>query len=142
VSAAGTNITFVSATLSLNVTPTVSPDGFIHLQVSVSKNEPDFGRTGANGDPTIITRTANTQLLVRDGETSVIGGIFEHVTGTSQTAVPFFADIPILGALFHNYQFQDERNETLVFITPRIVNREASLMNYTPGDVLMTPPTE
>lgn len=142
VSAAGTNITFVSATLSLNVTPTVSPDGYIHLQVNVTKNEPDFGRTGANGDPSIITRSATTQLLVRDGETSVIGGIFEHVTGSSQTAVPFFADIPILGALFHNYQFQDERNETLVFITPRIVNREASLMNYTPGDVLMTPPTE
>ena len=137
--AAGANVTFMQATLSLNVTPTVTPDGFVHLMLNVSKNEPDFARTGANGDPTIVTRTATTQLLVRDGETSVIGGIFEHITGSDQNAVPIFADIPILGVLFHDYQFTDERSETLVFITPRIVNRDVSLTNYTPGGVFMTP---
>ena len=137
--AAGANVTFVNASLSLSVTPTVTPDGYVHLQLTVSKNEPDFARTGSNGDPTIVTRSTNTQLLVRDGETSVIGGIFEHVTGSDQNAVPFFADIPILGALFHDYQYTDERSETLVFITPRIVNRDVSLTNYTPGGVFMTP---
>ena len=137
--AAGANVTFVNANLSLSVTPTVTPDGFVHLQLSITKNEPDFARTGANGDPTIVTRSTNTQLLVRDGETSVIGGIFEHVTGSDQNAVPIFADIPILGALFHDYQFTDERSETLVFVTPRIVNRDVSLTNYTPGGVFMTP---
>ncbi|MCA9562004.1 MAG: type IV pilus secretin PilQ, partial [Myxococcales bacterium] len=138
VGAAGTNVTFVSATLSLNVTPTVTPDGFVLLRISVSKNEPDFSRTGANGDPSIVTRNANTNLLVRDGETSVIGGIFEHVTGSDQQAVPVLADIPILGALFHDYQFTDDRTETLIFITPRIVNRDVSLTNYAPGGVFRT----
>ncbi|MBN1944128.1 MAG: type IV pilus secretin PilQ [Bradymonadales bacterium] len=140
VGAAGTNVTFIQANLSLTVTPTVTPDGFVHLMLNITKNEPDFGRTGANGDPSIITRTAQTQLLVRDGETSVIGGIFEQLSGSDETGVPILKDIPILGVLFHNYSFQDERNETLVFITPRIVNREVSLANYAPGEVLMTPP--
>ena len=137
--AAGANVSFVQANLSLNVTPTVTPDGFVHLQLTVTKNEPDFARTGANGDPSIITRTVNTQLLVRDGETSVIGGIFEHVTGSDQNSVPIFGDIPILGVLFRDYQFTDERTEALIFITPRIVNRDVSLTNYTPGGVFMTP---
>ena len=140
VGAAGTNVTFIQANLSLNVTPVVTPDGFVHLNLNVNRNEPDFARTGANGDPTITTRTATTNLLVRDGETSVIGGIFEHIQGSDQNAVPFFSDIPILGALFHDYSFQDERSETLIFITPRIVNRDLSLTNYTPGGVLMSPP--
>jgi type IV pilus assembly protein PilQ len=128
--AAGTNVTFVQANLSLNVTPTVTPDGFVILDLNITKNEPDFARTGANGDPSIVTNSATTQLLVRDGETSVIGGIFTHVSGSDETRVPILADIPILGALFHDYQFQDERNETMVFITPRIVNRELALHNY------------
>jgi type IV pilus assembly protein PilQ len=138
-SAAGTAVRFAEANLQLDVVPTVNPDGYINMTVTVTKNEPDFSRTGANGDPSIITREANTVLLVRDGETSVIGGIFEHSTGSSQNAVPFFADIPILGALFRDYNFSDSRNETLVFITPRIVNREASLSNYTPGSLMMAP---
>jgi type IV pilus assembly protein PilQ len=142
VGAAGANVTFIQADLSLTVTPTVTPDGYVHLEINLTKNEPDFARTGANGDPTIVTRTATTQLLVRDGETSVIGGIFEHISGSDQTSVPFFSDIPILGALFHDYSFQDERTETLLFITPRIINRDVSLSNYTPGGVLMTPPGE
>ena len=139
--AAGANISFVNANLSLAVTPRVTPDGFVQLQLNVTKNEPDFARTGANGDPSIITRSVSTNLLVRDGETSVIGGVFEHVTGSDQNAVPFFADIPILGALFHDYQFTDDRSETLIFVTPRIINRDVSLTNYTPGGVL-TAPTE
>lgn len=139
VGASGANVSFVNASLSLNVTPRVTPDGFIQLRLSVTKNEPDFARTGANGNPSILTRSVNTNLLVRDGETSVIGGVFEHVTGSDQHAVPFFADIPILGALFHDYQFTDDRSETLIFITPRIVNRDVSLTTYTPGGVLTAP---
>lgn len=127
VSAAGAQTVFYDASLQLTVNPRVTPDGNIFLDVSISKNEPDFENTGSRGDPSIIRREAVTQLLVRDGDTSVIGGIFQRNTGFSSARVPFFGRLPVLGPLFRNSSQTDVRNELLVFITPRIVNRELSI---------------
>ena len=127
VSAAGAQTVFFDAAITLDVTPRVTPDGSIFLSLNITKNEPDFENTGSRGDPSIIRREARTQLLSGDGDTSVIGGIFQRNTGFSQSRVPFFASIPVLGPLFRNRSQTDVRNELLIFITPRIVNREASI---------------
>jgi type IV pilus assembly protein PilQ len=138
VSAAGAQTVFFDAALNLDVTPRVTPDGNIFLEVDISKNEPDFENTGARGDPSIIRREASTQLLVADGDTTVIGGIFQRNSGYSQERVPFFGSIPIIGALFRNSSQTDVRNELLVFITPRIVNREESIESLTSGGQIDT----
>lgn len=142
VSAAGAQTQFVDASLTLAVTPRVTPDGNIFLQVSVSKNEPDFENTGSRGDPSIIRREAQTQLLVRDGDTTVIGGIFQRNTGFSSDSVPFLGALPIIGALFRNSSRTDVRNELLVFITPRIVNRDTSIDQYAAGADIVRPGEE
>ncbi|WP_168210793.1 type IV pilus secretin PilQ [Persicimonas caeni] len=127
VSAAGVQTVFVDATLELTVRPHVTPDGNIQLQISASKNEPDFQNTGASGDPTIIRKQAETELLIKDGDTTVIGGIYTRNSGSSLSAVPFFHKIPILGNLFKTTSTSERRTELLIFITPRIVNRAQSL---------------
>lgn len=127
VSAAGVQTVFVDATLELDVTPSVTPDGNIRLTISASKNEPDFQNTGARGDPTIIRRSAETELLIRDGDTTVIGGIYTRNTGSSSSGVPFLRSIPILGYFFRTTSSSERRTELLIFITPRIVNRAESI---------------
>ncbi len=139
VSAAGNQTVFFDAALTLNVTPRVTPDGNIFLNVNVSKNEPDFENTGARGDPSIVRREAQTQLLVRDGDTTVIGGIFQRNTGFSTDQVPFFGSLPIIGPLFRSTSRTDVRNELLVFITPRIVNRDMSIDMMGAGDDVTRP---
>ncbi|MGM0555108.1 MAG: type IV pilus secretin PilQ [Myxococcota bacterium] len=127
VSAAGVQTVFVDATLELTVLPHVTPDGNIQLQITATKNEPDFQNTGARGDPTIIRKQAETELLIKDGDTTVIGGIYTRNAGSSLTAVPFFHKIPILGHFFKTTSQSERRTELLIFITPRIVNRAESL---------------
>ncbi|MCS6915316.1 MAG: type IV pilus secretin PilQ [Myxococcota bacterium] len=123
VSAAGTNTQFFDAKLNLTVKPRVTNDGFVGMELKVTRNEPDFANVGARGDPTILKREARTNMLVRDGDTAVIGGIYTRNTGQSYQKVPFLAEIPILGWLFKNRRDNDDRNELLIFITPRIMNR-------------------
>ena len=135
VSAAGVQTVFVDATLELTVRPQVTPDGNIMLTIAASKNEPDFQNTGARGDPTILRRQANTQLLIKDGDTTVIGGIYTRNTGTNISAVPFFHQIPILGFFFKTQAQSELRGELLIFITPRIVNRAESLGAISAGSV-------
>ncbi|HET6414778.1 MAG TPA: type IV pilus secretin PilQ [Polyangiales bacterium] len=127
VSAQGVNTAFQEAKLELNVTPHVTSDGAVAMDVKITRNEPDFGRTGANGDPTILEREAVTQLLVDDGDTAVIGGIYVRNTGRNIDQVPFFGDIPVLGVFFKRRRFREDRNELLIFLTPRIVNRALAL---------------
>jgi type IV pilus assembly protein PilQ len=127
VSAAGVQTVFVDASIELKVTPHVTPDGNIQLKISASKNEPDFQNTGARGDPTIIRKQADTELLIKDGDTTVIGGIYTRNSGTSISAVPFFHKIPILGFFFRTQSESDRRTELLIFITPKIVNRAESI---------------
>ncbi len=127
VSAQGVQTVFQNATLELNVTPHVTADGSVQMEVKISRDEPDFNQTSARGDPTILKREANTQLLVMDGHTAVIGGIFVRNTGRNVDQVPFFGDIPILGILFQRRRATDTRGELVIFITPRIVNRAEAL---------------
>ena len=81
---------------------------------------------GARGDPTILKKEAQTELLLKDGDTTVIGGIYTSNAGFNRSEVPFLARIPIIGVMFRNHQESDRRSELLIFVTPRIVNRAAS----------------
>ncbi len=127
VSAQGVQTVFVEARLQLQVQPHVTQDGNIQLRLNITKSEPDFENTGARGDPTIIRKEATTELLLGDGDTTVIGGIYSQTTGTSSSKVPFFGDIPILGFFFRDFSESESRTELLIFVTPRIINREAAL---------------
>ncbi|MBM4370187.1 MAG: type IV pilus secretin PilQ, partial [Deltaproteobacteria bacterium] len=129
VSAQGVNTQFFDAQLSLSVTPHVTQDGNIQLDVNITKNEPDFSAMGANGNPTIRKKEARTKLLLKDGDTTVIGGIFARSTTKNFKKIPFFADLPLVGFFFRNTSETDRRSEMLIFITPRIVNRQAAKVN-------------
>lgn len=127
ISAQGVQTTFQEAKLQLLVRPHVTADGSISMHVKINRDEPDFNQTSPRGDPTILKREAETDLLVMDGHTVVIGGIFTRNTGRNLDQVPFFGDIPILGLLFQRRRASDTRNELVIFITPRIVNRAEAL---------------
>lgn len=130
VSAQGVQTAFQEARISLAVTPHVTNDGAVSMDVNITRDEPDFNQTSARGDPTILKRQAQTKLLVQDGHTAVIGGIYTRNTGVGYDKVPFFGDLPILGILFSHTQNRDGRGEMLIFLTPRIVNRGAALGHY------------
>jgi type IV pilus assembly protein PilQ len=127
VSALGVQTTFQEAKLQLLVKPHVTADGSVSMHVKLTRDEPDFNQTAANGAPTILKREAETDLLVMDGHTAVIGGIYTRNTGRNLNQVPFFGDIPILGVLFQHRQANDARGELVIFITPHIVNRSEAL---------------
>lgn len=127
VSALGVQTTFQEAKLQLLVRPHVTADGSVAMHVKISRDEPDFNQTSARGDPTILKREAETDLLIMDGHTAVIGGIYTRNTGRNLDQIPFFGDIPILGVLFQRRRASDTRNELVIFITPRIVNRAEAL---------------
>ena len=127
VSAMGAQPQFVDAKLTLSVKPHVTNEGTVAMVINVTRNEPDFVNTGARGDPSIQKKEAKTTMLVRDGDTAVIGGIYTRNTGLSNARVPFFSDIPVLGWFFRNKKENDNRSEFLVFITPRIANRARAL---------------
>ena len=127
VSALGVQTTFQEAKLQLLVRPHVTADGSVSMHVKLNRDEPDFNQTSPRGDPTILKREAETDLLVMDGHTAVIGGIYTRNTGRNLDQVPFFGDIPVLGVLFQRRRASDSRNELVIFITPRIVNRSESL---------------
>ena len=127
VSALGVQTTFQEAKLQLLVKPHVTADGGVSMHVKLNRDEPDFTQTSPRGDPTILKREAETDLLVMDGHTAVIGGIYTRNTGRNLDQIPFFGDIPILGVLFQRRRAADARGELLIFITPHIVNRSESL---------------
>jgi len=127
VSAQGVNTRFVNATLSLQVTPHVTNEGAVLLDVEVQKNEADFINTGARGDPTILTNQARSRLLVNDADTAVIGGIYARNKAVNFTKIPWLGDIPIVGWFFKNKSEADTRSEILIFLTPKIVNRASSI---------------
>jgi type IV pilus assembly protein PilQ len=127
ISAQGVQTAFQEAKLQLRVRPHVTADGSVAMHVRITRDEPDFNNTGARGDPTILKREAETDLLIPDGRTAVIGGIYTRNTGRNVDQVPFFGDIPILGVLFQRRRNSDRRTEMLIFLTPRIVNRAEAL---------------
>jgi type IV pilus assembly protein PilQ len=115
-------VQFVNATLSLNVLPTVTADGTILLLINVNKREPQlaFAVVGATNAP-IATRQASTLVMVRDGGTAVIGGIYQVNNDRGEDRVPGLADIPILGHLFRNKRDTNSNEELMIFITARTI---------------------
>lgn len=117
-----TTIQYLDATLNLSVTPQITQAGTIIMDISLQKNEPAEGLVivGAAGTP-LTTRQAKTRLMVRDGGTAVIAGIFTTRDNNAQSRVPFVHNIPVLGALFRSHAVSTSHDELLIFITPRIV---------------------
>lgn len=112
-----TDVTFVPATLSLSVTPQITADGNVIMDIDVHNDTPGF-LVGSN--PSIATRNATTTVAVPDGGTTVIGGIYQVNEGTSSGRVPFMSRIPLLGWLFRNKSVSRTNDELLIFLTPRI----------------------
>jgi type IV pilus assembly protein PilQ len=113
-------VTYVDAFLRLTVTPQITSEGTIFLNVDVENTLPDFGNA-INGNPTLITQQATTQVLVTDGGTVVIGGVIQTQNSLSIAQVPLLGDIPYLGNLFKHRSVQTSNQELIFFITPRIV---------------------
>jgi type IV pilus assembly protein PilQ len=117
-----TTIQYVDATLRLTVVPQITEAGTVIMDIQVQKNEPTTGLAieGAAGTP-LSTRSAKTRLMVRDGGTAVIGGIYQVKDNNSITRLPFVHQIPILGNLFKTHNISTSHDELLIFITPRII---------------------
>jgi len=117
-----TTIQYVDATLRLSVTPQITEAGTVIMEINVQKNEPTTGLAveGASGTP-LSTRTAHTRLMVRDGGTAVIGGIYQVKDNDSRSRVPFLHQIPVFGNLFKAHNISSSHDELLIFITPRII---------------------
>ena len=113
-------VSFQDAVLTLKVTPQITEAGTVILTVDVQNNSADFANL-VNGIPPINTQSAKTQVLVRDGATAVIGGIYQSNEQTAQSSTPFLSHVPILGYLFRNRFVTSTNNELLLFITPRII---------------------
>jgi len=122
VSASGTNVQFVDATLSLKVTPHITPEGSVIMKLEAKNDSP--GETGASGQPAINKKKATTEILIRDGETAVIGGILQVTRKEDQQAVPWLSKIPLLGILFKKDSTVSVNRELLIFVTPKIMKLE------------------
>ncbi|WP_312954256.1 type IV pilus secretin PilQ [Stutzerimonas nitrititolerans] len=127
-SSGATSTSFKEAALSLEVTPQITPDNRIIMEVKVTKDAPDF-RNAMNGIPPIDKNEVNAKILVSDGETVVIGGVFSNSQSKSVDKVPFLGDLPFLGRLFRRDVVTDAKSELLVFLTPRILNNQAIAVN-------------
>jgi len=116
------SVQFVNATLRLDVTPHVTAEGTVLMDIDIQKREPQlaFAVVGASNAP-ISTKEASTRVIVRDGGTAVIGGIYQVTSDQGEDRVPGLSKIPILKHLFKNKRRNDENEELLIFITPRVV---------------------
>ena len=112
-------VTFKDAALTLKVTPQITAANTVIMQISVENASPDFSRQ-VNNIPPIDTQRANTRVLVNNGETTVIGGIYKSREQTTEDRTPGLHRIPLLGWLFKRDSVSDENRELLIFITPRI----------------------
>lgn len=116
----GTNVQFKKAVLSLKAKPHITPDDRVIMDLTVTKDQPDYSRS-VLGQPPIDTRKETTTLLVDNGDTVVLGGVFEANRTLNTEKVPFFGDLPYLGALFKNKSQTSGERELLIFVTPRIL---------------------
>jgi len=119
-SSGATSVAFVNAELSLEVTPSITPDGRVQMDLLVNADSP--GTAAPNGQLTINTNRIQTSVLVNDGQTLVLGGIFQNNVSSSTTKVPFLGDLPYLGRLFRHSIDSNTKQELLIFVTPRVLN--------------------
>ncbi|MFN8010088.1 MAG: type IV pilus secretin PilQ [Holophagaceae bacterium] len=113
-------VAFADANLELDVTPQITNEGTIIMDIKVEKAEADFSRT-VNGTPTILRKAIETQVLVRDGGTAILGGVYSNTTSDGTNGVPFLSKLPLIGWLFRNKTHEEKNAELLIFITPRII---------------------
>lgn len=129
-SAAGnTNTEFKEAVLQLKVTPQITPDDHIIMDIAVNKDALNTTATNNNGEPAIDTQKVESQVLVNDGETIVIGGIYEQTKANNVVRTPFFGDLPYVGRLFQNRSNTSEKKELLIFVTPKIIREGMAVAN-------------
>ncbi|MEW8690424.1 MAG: type IV pilus secretin PilQ [Candidatus Thiodiazotropha endolucinida] len=119
-SSGATKVSFKEALLKLDVTPHITPDDRVRMDLVINKDNPDFSRS-VLGVPPIDTREIETTVLVDNGETVVLGGVFERTKQKNTDKVPFFGDIPYAGVLFRRNENIDNNNELLIFVTPKIL---------------------
>jgi len=118
----GPKTEFVNAELKLEVTPVINPDGSIILEVLATNDSPSL--TAGATAPSIDTKKAETKVLVHDGETTVIGGIYIENVSASEDGIPGLMNIPVLGHLFKSQKKSIVKDELLIFITPRIMHED------------------
>lgn len=123
-SSGATTVSFKEASLSLEVTPQITPDNRIIMEVKVTKDEPDY-LNAVLGVPPIRKNEVNAKVLISDGETIVIGGVFSNTQSKVVEKVPFLGDVPYVGRLFRRDVVSEAKSELLVFLTPRIMNNQA-----------------
>ena len=123
VSASGTNVQFIDATLSLKVTPHITPDGRVSMRVDV-KNDSQGDVAPGSTTPSINKKKATTDVLISDGETTVIGGILQITRNENRAGLPWLSKIPVLGYLFRKDTNSTQNRELLIFITPKILKQE------------------
>ena len=116
-------VEYQAATLKLDVTPHITPDSKIIMDLLINKDEPDFTYT-VQGNPLINKRQVKTSVLVDNGETVVLGGVFEREKTFSKEQVPWLGDVPVLGRLFKQEARQDNNSELLIFVTPKILKTD------------------
>jgi type IV pilus assembly protein PilQ len=114
-----TSTSFINATVGLTVTPQITPDDRIILELNVTNNS--RGDPTADGPPAIDTESIQTEVIVNDGETVVLGGLYQTRTDLIQQKTPVLGDLPVLGRLFRNSARTNDKDELLIFITPRII---------------------
>lgn len=124
-SSGATTVSFKKAVLALRVTPQITPDNRVLLDLNV--NQDTRGSPDVLGVPPINTRNVSTQVLVDDGETVVLGGVYSQVDRQSSDRVPFFGELPVLGFLFKKNRVENSRTELLIFVTPKIIKEDLKI---------------
>jgi type IV pilus assembly protein PilQ len=117
-------IEFVDAVLSLEVTPHITSNKSVIMQVKVTKDAPTSDNAGVTGVVAISTNHVETESLVKDGQTLVLGGIYQVNTGNNSERVPFLHTIPIMGNLFKNKEVEKQQRELLIFISPSVIDMD------------------
>lgn len=123
-SSGATSVSFKKAVLSLKVTPQITPDDRVIMDLAVNRDA--VGQVFA-GVPSIDTNEVNTQVLVENGETVVLGGIYESTNRDDTTSVPFFGELPYLGRLFKRTEVEQSKQELLIFVTPKILKEDLTV---------------
>jgi type IV pilus assembly protein PilQ len=118
-----TTVAFKEAVLKLEVTPHITPDDRVIMDLEVNKDNPNFADT-VLGVPPVDTRSVTTSVLVDNGETVVLGGVYERDKSYQKEQVPWLGDVPVFGRLFKNEQRQDNNSELLIFVTPKILKSD------------------
>lgn len=125
-----TNTELKKAVLGLTVTPNITPDGQIIMTVKINKDSPAQCASGNQTILCISTKNLNTQAMVENGGTLIVGGIYEEDNGNTLTKVPLLGDIPVIGNLFKTRGKKNDRRELLIFITPRIMGTAGNSLRY------------